>query len=272
MLNYLKSTTLAVVILISACKNQPETASNTITSLSTQKSQVSIQPKDLIGIWVSAKYLADIQHSHSMRMAFDSIETLTVMDIKEGDMLGDTQRVSLSFGGHEGGEGMIVFAPFKSSKGITFGISSGDNPPILDNPKALIVHKDTITLQGIDDKNNITDASTYIRYTAGDLDNILEQVGIQTLFKGDWTLTDDEGKISSVKITEKGDLKGFGSYKSIGLYSDYSGVDFDCDMAYLTENTTKKPRVLCFKHTGNSVEFHEMGARKNKVVYKLVKK
>jgi hypothetical protein len=265
----------AVLPLIWSCENPPDTT-QTPSSISTNSPTSSIVPADLTGIWVSEKYIDDLKKFKCLRQAFDSIEPLTVLNIRNGDMIGDTQRVSVSYGGHEGGECFIVFKPYKLATGVTFSEASNEPPYKLHNARDLIIENGRLVIQNYDENGQPTYKSKYIRASIlmssegeSGLDNILEQVSIQTLFKGKWYLTKSNGEKSTVQIDEKGGLTGFGSLKTLGVYTDYVGIDFANDMAYFMEEQSKKPIIIAFKHSGNMVEFWDEKSKTKNVLYKI---
>ncbi len=265
-----------ILTLVWACTNQPETKQVPSSVSTNAPTTVSILPTDLTGTWVSEKYIADLKKIKCLRQAFDNIEPLTVLNIRKGDMIGDTQRVSVSYNGHEGSEYFILFKPYKLANGVTFSEASDEPPYKLHNARDLILENGHLVLQNYDENGRPTYWSKYVRTSIpkslegeGEFDNILEHVSIQTLFMGKWSLIKNNGEKSTVQIDDKGGLTGFGSLKTLGVYTDYVGIDFANDMAYFIDEHSKKPITMAFKHFGNMVEFWDEKSKSKNVLYRI---
>ncbi len=240
------------------------------SSPTAKESSKALTVKELEGSWVNAVYLDDLAKTRSPRQSFDKIGEIAQVSISSKGLKGDTLIGGLSYNGHEGGQYLIVFKAGKQPNSIRFGellsdLQEATSDLIIENGLLTISHHEpndggrvkapsrfrriSTTPQGIDDGNGIG--------------------VIQTLFTGDWMMTDAGGKITMIKIDSLGKVTDAPNFDQLSVLTDYTGPPTTYDFVTIMDTKQNKSQELHFKCSDKAIEFSETKGKKEVVLFTL---
>ena len=254
------SLALGTLSLLSACSNANSTnkdvlkyAANTLTA------------KDLTGSWVNAAYLDALTESHSPRQSADKMGDIALLNFSPENLKGDSLIGELSYNGHEGGQYCVLFKAGKNPNSVQFGEYSPDNNATtsdltLENGVLTITHHDPNEVAG-QAGGRVKAPLKFRRFssTVQSLDDGNSMAAIQTLFAGDWTMTDKTGKKTAMKIDNAGKITGVPDYAYMTVLTDYTGEQLPHDQVYIFDGASKRPSIYHVKHDGKTIRFTTTG-------------
>jgi hypothetical protein len=254
------SLTLGALSILSACSNTTPTNKETVKSIAN-----TLTVKDLEGSWVNAEYLDALTETRSPRQSAEKMGQIALLNFKADALKGDSLIGELSYNGHEGGQYCVVFKAGKAPNSVQFGEYSPDNTATpsdltLENGILTIAHHDPNEVQP---QGRVRPPYKFRRFspTVQSLDEGNSIAVIQTLFTGDWTMTDKTGKKTPIKIDNLGKMTGNPDYVQLSVLTDYTGEDLPHDQVYIFDGASKRPEILHFKHEGKKITFTTTGEK-----------
>ena len=257
------SLTLAVFGLLSACSNATPANKDVSKFIAN-----TLTIKDLAGSWVNAAYLDALTESRSPRQSADKMGDIALLNFSPDNLKGDSLIGELSYNGHEGGQYRVVFKAGKNPNSVQFGEYSPDNNATpsdltLENGLLTITHHDPNEVAG-QPRGRVKAPLTFRRFspTVQSLDDGNSHAAIQTLFTGDWTMTDKTGKKTPLKVDNAGKITGVPDYAYMSVLTDYTGETLPHDEVYIFDGVSKQPNIYHVKHDGKTIQFTTTGAGK----------
>lgn len=248
------SLALGALSLFVACSNaQP------INKEAAQTVSKTFSAKDLDGSWVNAAYLDALTQSRSPRQSADKMGDIALLNFNAKDLKGDSLIGELSYNGHEGGQYCVVFKTGKVPNSVQFGEYSPDD---ISTPSDLTLENGVLTIAHHEpNEGKVKPPMQFRRFspTVQSLDDGNSIAAIQTLFTGDWTMTDKTGKKTPIKIDSVGRITGAPYYVQLSVLTDYTGETLPHDQVYISDGVEKRPSVLHFKHDGKTITFTTTG-------------
>ena len=245
---------------LSACSNQPPAKQEISKSISN-----TLTVKDLEGSWVNVGYLDALTETRSPRQSADQMGDIALLNFKPDDLKGDSLIGELSYNGHEGGQYCVVFKAGKIPNSVQFGEYSTDNTTTpsdltLENGILSITHHDPNEVQP---QGRVKAPYRFRRFntTVQSLDDGNSMAAIQTLFVGNWTMTDKTGKKMPIKVDNLGKITGVPNYVQLSVLTDYTGETLPHDQVYMSDGVSKRPSILHFKHEGKKITFTTTGEK-----------
>jgi hypothetical protein len=249
---------LCAFSLLMACSNATPPAKEATKTVAN-----SLTAKDLEGSWVNAAYLDALAQTRSPRQSAEKIGDIALLNFEAKDLKGDSLIGELSFNGHEGGQYCVVFKAGKLPNSVQFGEYSADNNATpsdltLTDGVLTITHHDPNEVAG---GGRVKAPMTFRRFspTVQSLDDGNSIAVIQTLFMGDWTMTDKAGKKTPIKIDNLGKMTGITGYVQLSVLTDYTGEEFPHDQVYISDGESKRPSIFHVKHEGKKITFTTTG-------------
>ena len=264
MKNYFYVSASFILLILAACNTSPSTPTGAAptTTPTVAVAKTPTKASDLTGIWVNAAYIDDLKHTHSPLNSKAKIGELAVFYFDAATLKGDTLDGGLSFNGHEGGSCSVVFRTPKT------GNASAGMATLL--PISGIKPEQECGI-GIDNGQLIVNAQPQLRYnrieSAQNVDDVVSKAVIQTLFVGDWTMTDADGKVSKIKVAADGKVTGNPDVSTMEVLTDFVADAPPTDEAYFFDGKTKRSLILAFKHRGEKVEFLRQNTPKGKPLW-----
>ena len=247
-----------ILLILAACNTAPSTPTTSTATAPKTPTKAS----DLTGIWVNAAYIEDLKHTYSPLNSNAKIGELAVFYFDATTLKGDTLDGGLSFNGHEGGSCSVIFRTPKT------GNASAGMATLL--PISGVKPEQECGI-GIENGQLIVNAQPQLRYnrieSAQNVDDVVSKAVIQTLFMGDWTMTDENGKVSKIKIAADGKVTGNPALNMMEVLTDFVADAPPTDEAYFFDGKTKRPLILAFKHSGEKVEFLRQNTPKGKPLW-----
>ena len=238
-----------ISLLQAACNTAPnnKTETATIATASVGATTIATQPADLNGVWLNAAYIDDLKVTRSPMSSSSKLGEIAVFQFDSATMKGDTLNGGLSFNGHEGGECQVVFRTSKGQSGsATLLPISGVKPEaersiFVENGQLMIGSEKALRYNRIESAQNV--------------DDVVAKAVIQTLFAGNWNMTDDGGGVSKIKVGADGKVSGNPGISTMDVLTDFVADAPPTDQAYFFDGENKRPYILAFKHSGGNVEF-----------------
>ena len=243
-----------------ACSNSTPTNRETPKSIAN-----TLTAKDLEGSWVNAEYLDALKEIRSPRQSAEKMGQIALLNFKPDDLKGDSLIGELSYNGHEGGQYCVVFKAGKVPNSVRFGEYSTDNT---DTPSDLTLENGILTIahhdpNEVQPQGRVRAPYKFRRFSTAvqSLDDGNSMAVIQTLFAGDWTMTDKMGKKRPIKIDNLGKITGVPDYVQLSVLTDYTGETLPHDQVYISDGVSKRPSILHFKHEGKKITFTTTGEK-----------
>lgn len=254
------SLTLGALSGLSACSNQTPTNKEVSKSISN-----TLTAKDLEGSWVNVRYLDALTETRSPRQSADQMGDIALLNFTPANLKGDSLIGELSYNGHEGGQYCVFFKVGKVPNSVQFGEYSADNTSTpsdltLENGVLSIAHHDPNEVQA---QGRVKPPYRFRRFSTAvqSLDDGNSMAAVQTLFAGDWTMTDKTGKKTPIKIDNLGKITGVPGYAQLSVLTDYTGEILPHDQVYIFDGESKRPSILHFKHEGKKITFTTTGEK-----------
>ncbi len=230
----------------------------------------TVTPVELHGTWVKAEYIEDISQTHSPLKSFKKLNGIALFAFDTAQIKGTQLDGGISFNGHEGSLCRVTFQSGKTPRSIVLNFIEGDTTKayrelVLANNELLLMSYPT---------NGSAIGERFIRASSQDvsIDNALDHALRRTLFAGKWQRKEiGVNKPYDIELTEDGIVIGDSTYKKYSIASDFM-VDASSDQIFFYGEKAKKPRILQFKISNDTVKLTERIKKKDTPVYQWIKK
>jgi len=276
-----------IISLIVSCKSSVKRAAKDTTAtgktIDAKQSLIGEFKPFVQGSWVNKDYIKEIAKTRSPYIAREKVGNITTMLIDTKFIEGDSVKIAVGYGNHEGGDFILKFHPGRTAGTIKAYSPGGDVAGNTFELKYSIGKNDTtLILYTFDKKKKPTDTTNYTRvfkdFEGHELGYSTYYLVNKTLISGNYILTDTLNKTSKVNFDSYGKVTGFPGAKTYAIDVDFETppgnnmdqIDFDQD--------SKNNKFYAFKFVHDTLNFYQTSYDKDSIdlvlgkrIYKLVK-